>query len=94
MQVSRERRLTGVVSLRALLLAEPTQRLEQIIACDLRYLVPEAPAARVAQIRGEHTNGRASNALAWATVVAAAGLSLLMVVTTVRPALGLHVFGL
>jgi len=46
------------------------------------------------EIMGEHTNGRAYNALAWATVVAVAGLSLLMVVTTVLPALGLHVFGL
>ena len=46
------------------------------------------------EIMGEHTNGRVYNALAWITVVAVAGLSLLMVVTTVLPALGLHLFGL
>jgi Mn2+/Fe2+ NRAMP family transporter len=46
------------------------------------------------EIMGEHVNGRVYNALAWATVVTVAGLSLLMVVTTVLPALGIHLFGL
>jgi len=53
-QDPRERRLAGVVSLRALLLADPTQRLEQIMARDLRHVAPEAPAARVAQIMSEY----------------------------------------
>jgi Mn2+/Fe2+ NRAMP family transporter len=46
------------------------------------------------EIMGDYVNGRVFNALAWATVVAVAGLSLLMVVTTVLPAVGLHLFGL
>jgi NRAMP (natural resistance-associated macrophage protein)-like metal ion transporter len=46
------------------------------------------------EIMGEYTNGPVYNALAWITVVAVAALSLLMVVTTVLPGLGIHVFGL
>ncbi|HWE62526.1 MAG TPA: divalent metal cation transporter [Chloroflexota bacterium] len=46
------------------------------------------------EIMGDYVNGRVYNALAWATVVVVAGLSTLMVVTTVLPALGLHLFGL
>lgn len=42
---------------------------------------------------GEYTNGRIHNILAWITVLAVAGLSLLMVATTILPALGVHVFG-
>lgn len=45
------------------------------------------------EIMGDYVNGRIYNALAWATVVVVAGLSLLMVVTTVLPAFGLHLFG-
>ncbi len=46
------------------------------------------------EIMGDYRNGRAFNGLAWITVVAVAGLSVLMVVTTVLPALGIHLFGL
>jgi NRAMP (natural resistance-associated macrophage protein)-like metal ion transporter len=46
------------------------------------------------EIMGEYTNGPVYNALAWITVVAVAALSLLMVVTTVLPGLGIHFFGL
>ncbi len=46
------------------------------------------------EVMGRHTNGRAYNAVAWVTVVAVAGLSALMVVTTVLPAVGIHLFGL
>ncbi len=43
------------------------------------------------EIMGEYTNGPINNALAWITVVAVGGLSLLMVATTVLPAFGLHI---
>jgi Mn2+/Fe2+ NRAMP family transporter len=46
------------------------------------------------EFMGEYVNGRIYNILAWSTVVAVAGLSLLMVVTTILPAFGLHLFGL
>ncbi len=46
------------------------------------------------EIMGDYRNGRTFNGLAWITVVAVAGLSVLMVVTTVLPALGIHLFGL
>jgi Mn2+/Fe2+ NRAMP family transporter len=45
------------------------------------------------EVMGEYTNGRIYNILAWITVVAVAGLSLLMVVTTVLPSLGIHLLG-
>ena len=45
------------------------------------------------EIMGDYVNGRIYNVLAWITVVAVAGLSLLMVGTTVLPALGIHLFG-
>jgi Mn2+/Fe2+ NRAMP family transporter len=45
------------------------------------------------EVMGEHTNGHVHNLLAWITVISVAGLSLLMVATTVLPALGVHVFG-
>jgi hypothetical protein len=41
-----------------------------------------------------YTNGRVYNAVAWTTVVAVAGLSVLMVLTTILPGLGLHILGL
>jgi Mn2+/Fe2+ NRAMP family transporter len=41
-----------------------------------------------------YTNGRVYNAVAWTTVVAVAGLSVLMVLTTILPSLGLHILGL
>jgi Mn2+/Fe2+ NRAMP family transporter len=43
---------------------------------------------------GRYTNGRVYNAVAWTTVVAVAGLSVLMVLTTILPSLGLHILGL
>lgn len=46
------------------------------------------------EVMGDHTNGRVYNVLAWITVVAVAGLSALMVVTTVLPSLGIHLFGM
>jgi Mn2+/Fe2+ NRAMP family transporter len=45
------------------------------------------------EVMGEYTNGRIYNILAWTTVVAVAGLSLLMVATTVLPSLGIHLLG-
>lgn len=45
------------------------------------------------ELMGGYRNGRLYNALAWITVVAVAGLSALMVVTTILPAIGLHAFG-
>jgi len=41
-----------------------------------------------------YTNGRVYNAVAWTTVVAVAGLSVLMVLTTILPSLGIHILGL
>jgi Mn2+/Fe2+ NRAMP family transporter len=41
-----------------------------------------------------YTNGRVYNAVAWTTVVAVAGLAVLMVLTTSPPGLGLHILGL
>jgi len=46
------------------------------------------------EIMGDYRNGRVYNALAWVTVVSIAGISALMVVTTVLPAVGVHLFGL
>jgi Mn2+/Fe2+ NRAMP family transporter len=46
------------------------------------------------EIMGAYTNGRVYNTLAWITVLAVAALSLLMVVTTVLPGIGIHFFGL
>jgi Mn2+/Fe2+ NRAMP family transporter len=46
------------------------------------------------EIMGDYVNGRIYNALAWITVVVVAGLSLVMVATTVLPTFGLHLFGL
>jgi Mn2+/Fe2+ NRAMP family transporter len=46
------------------------------------------------EVMGQYTNGRLYNVLAWTTVGAVASLSVLMVVTTILPALGIHVFGL
>ncbi|SRR5579883_149159 len=45
-------------------------------------------------VMGTYTNGPVYNALAWITVVAVAGLSLLMVATTVLPMIGLSIPGL
>jgi Mn2+/Fe2+ NRAMP family transporter len=39
---------------------------------------------------GEYRNGHIHNILAWATVAAIGGLSILMVLTTVLPAVGLN----
>jgi Mn2+/Fe2+ NRAMP family transporter len=44
------------------------------------------------EVMGAHTNGRIYNVVAWSTVVAVAALSLLMVATTVLPAIGVHIF--
>jgi hypothetical protein len=46
------------------------------------------------EVMGAYTNGRVYNALAWITVVSIAGLSVLMVVSTILPALGVHLFEL
>jgi len=43
------------------------------------------------EVMGEYRNGPAHNILAWATVVAIGALSILMVLTTVLPAVGLNV---
>ena len=45
-------------------------------------------------VMGRYTNGRVYNAVAWTTVVAVAGLSVLMVLTTILPSLGIHILGL
>lgn len=45
------------------------------------------------EVMGEYTNGPVRNILAWATVIAIGTLSVLMVLTTVLPAVGLHVLG-
>ena len=45
-------------------------------------------------VMGRYTNGRVYNAVAWTTVVAVAGLSVLMVLTTFLPSLGIHILGL
>ena len=39
-------------------------------------------------------NGRVYNMVAWTTVVAVAGLSVLMVLTTILSGLGIHILGL
>jgi Mn2+/Fe2+ NRAMP family transporter len=41
-----------------------------------------------------YTNGRVYNAVAWTTVVAVAGLAVLMVLATILPVLGSHILGL
>ncbi|HEY8285971.1 MAG TPA: divalent metal cation transporter, partial [Chloroflexota bacterium] len=41
-------------------------------------------------VMGEYRNGHIHNILAWATVAAIGGLSILMVLTTVLPAVGLN----
>jgi Mn2+/Fe2+ NRAMP family transporter len=41
-----------------------------------------------------YTNGRVYNAVAWTTVVAVAGLAVLMVLATILPGLGSHSLGL
>jgi Mn2+/Fe2+ NRAMP family transporter len=46
------------------------------------------------ELMGSYTNGPVYNALAWITVMAVAGLSLLMVATTVLPSIGIHIPGL
>ncbi len=45
-------------------------------------------------IMGQYTNGRVYNALSWITVVAIGAISIMMLVSTILPALGIHVFGL
>jgi Mn2+/Fe2+ NRAMP family transporter len=46
------------------------------------------------ELMGSYANGPVYNALAWITVVAVAGLSLLMVASTVLPSVGIHIPGL
>lgn len=51
---TQERRLAGVLSLRDLMLAEPSQRMEDIMTRLPRYVYPDVPAAQVAQIMSEY----------------------------------------
>lgn len=50
----RERKLAGVFSLRDLLLAEPAQRVDEIMTMAPRHVPPDAPATSVAQMMSEY----------------------------------------
>ncbi len=49
-----ERRLAGYLSLRDLLLADPSARLDAVMTADLRHVSPDTHAAKVARIMSEY----------------------------------------
>lgn len=51
---TRDRRLAGYLSLRDLLLADPSARLDAVMTADLRHVSPDTHAAKVARIMSEY----------------------------------------